>query len=92
MVVVNLSDCEEPLPYMARALNIREDGHVEVHWMRGAYHKAWDESYTGVGRNRKANMQSIPLESILLFGFRLTNKKHLYKETVRQIQQLYANL
>ena len=32
MVVVNLSDCQEPLPYTAKTLEIKKDGQVEVHW------------------------------------------------------------
>ena len=91
LVVVNLEDCVEPQPYIGRVCKI-EDGQVTVHWFQGRYNKAWVAIYTGVGRNRTPMIQTIPVESILLFGFKLTGKKHLYHATAERIKRIYENL
>ena len=91
LVVVNLEECVEEQPYIAKVLEINEND-VKVQWMKGGYNKKWREWVDGVGKNRKANVDVIPIRSILLFGFRLTPNGNLPKNKVAEIKKLYEEV
>lgn len=85
---MNLEDCNEEQPYIAKVLEIKAEA-VKVQWMKGGYKKSWVELVHGVGRNRNPSIDDIPLKSIMMFGFKLTQKGMLKKESVKQIKELY---
>ena len=91
-VVVNLADCEEgDEPYIGKVTEVKEST-VDIVWMRGSYTRPWKEYTTGAGRNLKQRMDTIPIQSILMFGFTLTDKGYLKKQTVSKIKDLYRDL
>ena len=59
--------------------------------MKGGYRKKWKEWAYGVGRNRTVRTDHIPIQSILLFGLKLTTNDNLPKHTVSEIQKLYED-
>ncbi len=60
--------------------------------MRGGYKQPWKKWFDGVGKHKRANIDTIPIQSIILFGFKLTYKQCLQKSTVSHIQKLYDEL
>ncbi len=91
LVVVQLDEEEssDP-PYIGKVLEVLEDD-VIIHWMRGGYHRQWKEWYTGCGKNRQPYCDTIAKRSILLYGFSLTRKGCLPKETAANIKSAYED-
>ena len=94
LVVVNLQDSAEwEEPFIGSVLHIDDAcTEVTIQWMKGSYNKPWKKWVDGVGRNIKQRVDTIPIQSILLFGFQLTRKGHLKKKTIMDIQELYMDL
>ncbi|XP_072028306.1 uncharacterized protein [Amphiura filiformis] len=94
LVVVKLEEsqeCQWEKPYIGTVLEIDSD-EVKIQWMKASYNKAWKKWVDGVGKNIKPRVDTIPIHSIILFGFKLTRKERLPGQTILDIQKLYSNL
>ena len=68
---------------------------IELKWMEGTYSTVW--TYCRIcsdsdKRRRVEWVQKVPRSSILLYGFELTKGKHLKKNTVIKLKELYSKL
>ena len=75
---------EASRPWLGEIQAIEDSNMVKVHWYVGSYSKSWKPMS---GTN---STSSIHRESLLLWGFSLTEKSHRLKsETVAELKRLY---
>ncbi|CAG0892322.1 unnamed protein product [Darwinula stevensoni] len=70
-------------PWMGKITSV-EEKEVTIHWYQGTYEKSWNPM-TGV-----ESLSTVPRESLLLWGFTLTDKRQLLRsETREELKRLY---
>lgn len=83
-------------PLLGKVLEIYTDvGEIEIVWLEGAYSKAWKVWKHRDPKNRQCIIDwtdRIPLSSVFLFDFELTNNNLLRKSTVEHLKKAYATL
>ncbi|CAG0896668.1 unnamed protein product [Darwinula stevensoni] len=83
MLAVVYTEEKSSRPWIGKIASIDEK-QVAIHWYKGTYEKTWNPM-TGAG-----SISSVPRESLLLWGFTLTDKKQLLRsETREEVRRLY---
>lgn len=65
---------------------------IVIQWMRGSWTGPWQLWLEGTGRSGKPYCSSLPESSLILWDFKLTNKKRLKKSTVETLKAKYEEL
>ena len=93
LVAVQCENCElEPL--IARVEGIKQDD-VEIVWLEGKYNKSWKVAKHLDPKNQRKRVDwkdVVPKSSIILFDFKLTASKHLWKSTLEHLKKAYLEL
>ena len=93
LVAIYCQDCPTE-PSIGETTNLFGE-EIELKWMEGTYSTVW--TYCRISsdsdkRRRVEWVQKVPRSSILLYGFELTKGKHLKKNTVIKLKELYSEL
>jgi hypothetical protein len=88
--------CEnyEKEPSIALCTKINEEN-IDIVWYEGTYSTAWKPWKIRDPNNRRKVIDwadNVPKESIILFAFKLTNRKHLKKSTIERLKEEYSKL
>ncbi|KAJ8030149.1 Nipped-B-like protein A [Holothuria leucospilota] len=78
-------------PFIAKFLEVNADMAL-IHWMRGSWSGPWQMWTHGVGKRAKPYTSLVPVASLMLWGFSLTNKHRLKKQTVEMLKAKYLEL
>ena len=93
LVVVNCANCDlEPLLGKVISINGEE---VTIVWLEGHYNSSWRTSKQVDPANKRKKIDwtdTIPLNSIILYDFKLTSTNHLRKNTVTHLKRYYEQL
>lgn len=89
IAAVNLIDTTKR-PYLGTVVKVHEDD-VSISWLKGSWTGEWKQWTCGSGPKLQPYTSTIPKQSLLLWGFALTNKKRLPKKIVLELKERYAS-
>jgi len=81
LAAVYIMDESRPWLGEVKGMDVKE---LQIHWYEGSYQTSWGPM------KGKYSLSSVHRESLLLWGFHLTEKtNHLKRETQQELQRLY---
>ena len=90
LVAVHLVETSARRPYIGKVIEINEDqDNVSLSWMRGSWSGGWTP---GGPRNNVSYITTIPKNSLILWGFQLTESRRLRKKTILELKSKYEEL
>lgn len=78
----------DEIPTIGRLLE-KKDGSVKVEWWHGSYSSVWSMCRQKVGKEYLPWTETIPTDAIIWNRVAFTKTKHLTKESIIALKQVY---
>ena len=81
-------------PAIGECLHLKGE-EVSIKWKTGTYTSAWIDAKVLDPEDKRRRIdwvQDVPISSVILFAFKLTNKNHLRKSTISHLKEAYSQL
>lgn len=81
-------------PFIAEVLAV-EDENVTLNWLKGSWNGTWHTWLVKDGRTNKKSVpytSVVPISSLILWDFKMTQGRRLRQETVRELKAKYEEL